>query len=325
MPIDANRPLTPLISCVVPAYNEAANIQPFVAALYAELLQHSKRVEIVIVNDGSKDDTAAKVLEIIDRYPLRFIDLSRNFGKEAALTAGIDHAEGDVVVLIDADFQHPIAVIGDFLAQWRLGYDMVFGVRVDRKQESMVKRAGTRVFYSLLNRLSSVHIPPNAGDFRLLDRKVVLALRSMPERNRFMKGLYSWVGFRSLAVPFEVQERADGVSSFSLSNLWHLAVTGLVSFSDVPLRMWGAVGVVVSSISFIYALWIIAKTLIVGADVPGWATQVVAVMFLGGIQLMSIGILGEYIARIFNEVKQRPPYLIGSSHGFDKHDSRRAP
>jgi len=312
------RPAQPLISCVIPAFNEAENIGRFLAALHEALLQHSTNIEMIVVNDGSRDDTAARTILASQTLPVRLIDFSRNFGKEAALTAGINHAEGDVVILIDADFQHPIATIHEFMAQWRKGYDMVYGVRMDRHDETGIKREGVKIFYWLLDRLSSVELPADAGDFRLLDRNVVLALRQLPERNRFMKGLYSWVGFNSLGVPFQVQERASGTTSFTFRNLWKLAVTGLVSFSDAPLRMWTVIGLVVSGISFLYAIYVVIKTMILGPDTSGWPTIVVAIMFFGGVQLISIGVLGEYIARIFNEVKQRPTYLVKNYHGFKK-------
>jgi len=314
----ANRPTQPFISCVIPAFNEAENIGRFLEALHKELLQHSTHVEMIVVNDGSRDDTAARAILASRTLPVRLIDFSRNFGKEAALTAGLHHAEGDVVILIDADFQHPIATIAEFIAQWRAGYDMAYGVRTDRNDESGLKREGVKMFYWLLDRMSSVDLPPDAGDFRLLDRSVVLALRQLPERNRFMKGLYSWVGFNSVGVPFHVHERASGETSFTFRQLWKLAITGLVSFSDAPLRMWTIIGLIVSGLSFLFAIYVVIKTMIFGADTSGWPTIVVAIMFFGGIQLISIGVLGEYIARIFNEVKQRPAYLIKNYHGFEK-------
>jgi polyisoprenyl-phosphate glycosyltransferase len=325
----SNRPASPFISCVVPAYNEEAGIASFLPELHAELLRHSDRVEIIVVNDGSRDNTAVRVLEVCKTLPaVKLIDFSRNFGKEAALTAGLDHAEGDVVIMIDADFQHPVSTIADFMREWRNGYDMVYGVRTDRMEETGVKRAGVRLFYWLLDRMASVELPQDAGDFRLLDRRVVLALRQLPERGRFMKGLYSWVGFRSAAVSFEVQQRNTGTSSFNFRSLYKLALTGLVSFSDLPLRMWGVIGLIISGLAFLYGLWVIAKTMIYGADTEGWPTLVVALMFFGGVQLISVGVLGEYIARIFNEVKQRPNYLVRGLHGFqneelqEKHDGQ---
>jgi glycosyltransferase involved in cell wall biosynthesis len=316
MNVAVSRPAQPTISCVIPAYNESANIVAFLEALHSELLHHSTQVEMIVVNDGSRDDTAARVIRASQQLPVKLIDFSRNFGKEAALTAGIAHADGDVVILIDADFQHPVATIAEFITQWRAGFDMVYGVRTDRAAESALKRKSANLFYWLVDRLSSVELPADAGDFRLLDRKVVQALRQLPERNRFMKGLYSWVGFTSVGVPFEVKDRAGGHTSFTFRKLWKLAMTGLVSFSDIPLRMWTVIGLVVSGISFLYAIYVVIKTMILGPDTSGWPTIVVAIMFFGGVQLISIGVLGEYIARIFNEVKQRPTYLVKGYHGF---------
>lgn len=308
----------PFISCVVPAYNEGQGIAAFVAALTATLQAITPCFEIIVVNDGSRDNTADVVAGLCATHPaLRFLNLSRNFGKEAALTAGIDHVTGDVAVLIDADFQHPLDTIPEFVARWIEGYDMVYGIRASRASESAIKRTGANLFYRLLNWLSTVDIPPDAGDFRLLDRKVVDALKAMPERGRFMKGLYAWVGFRSIPVTFEVQERETGQTSFGLRGLLRLAQTGIVAFSDVPLRVWSVVGIVVSAISLAYAAWIVFATLAFGVEVHGWATLVVAMMFLGGIQLLSIGILGEYLAGVFNEVKQRPTYLVAQRLGFD--------
>ncbi len=297
------RPEHPYISCVVPAYNEGEGIAAFVHALSGTLQSLGSRYEIIIVNDGSRDNTAEVVSGLIGGdLPIRFINLSRNFGKEAALTAGLDHVAGDVAILIDADFQHPLETIPLFLQRWREGYDMAYGVRESRKGESTFKRTGANLFYGLLNWLSTVDIPPDAGDFRLLDRKVIEALKAMPERGRFMKGLYAWVG----------------ETSFGVRNLLRLAHTGLIAFSDLPLRMWSVIGFIVSAISFAYAAWIVFVTLAQGVDVPGWATVVVAVMFLGGIQLLSVGILGEYLAGVFHEVKQRPNYLVADRLGFDK-------
>jgi glycosyltransferase involved in cell wall biosynthesis len=316
MNVAVSRPAQPTISCVIPAYNESANIAAFLEALHSELLHHSSQVEMIVVNDGSRDDTTARVIAASQQLPVKLIDFSRNFGKEAALTAGIEHAECDVVILIDADFQHPVETISVFMTQWRAGFDMVYGVRTDRIGESVLKRKSANLFYWLVDRMSSVELPADAGDFRLLDRKVVQALRQLPERNRFMKGLYSWVGFTSVGVPFEVKDRAGGQTSFTFRNLWKLAMTGLVSFSDIPLRMWTVIGLVVSGISFLYAIYVVIKTMILGPDTSGWPTIVVAIMFFGGVQLISIGVLGEYIARIFNEVKQRPTYLVKGYHGF---------
>ena len=306
------------ISCVVPVYNEQAVVLAFVEQLQSVLQSLTNRFEIILVDDGSKDQTLETILSIPKSDHIKILGLSRNFGKEIALTAGIEHATGDVVILMDADFQHPTEMLDVFLAHWAQGYDMVYGARVDRESESYVKRNFARLFYWLMRNITKIDIPKNAGDFRLMDAKIVQALKQFPERTRFMKGLYAWVGYKKIAVPYEVQERAAGKSSWGFYKLTELAITGITSFSDVPLRVWGLIGFVISLISFIYAIYIVTVTLLFGADLPGFPTLVVAIMFLGGIQLLSIGILGEYIARIFTEVKQRPKYLLQVKEGFNE-------
>lgn len=311
------RPESVYLSCIVPVYNEGAGVRDFLRALWQTLQTLSDHCEIVVINDGSKDDTAATIAGMCGGdMPLRLINFSRNFGKEAALTAGLDVVEGDVAIMIDADFQHPLATLPAFMARWREGYDMVYGVRSSRADEAAFKRAGAKAFYGLINWLSSVDIPPDAGDFRLLDRKVIDALKAMPERARFMKGMYAWVGFRSIPVTFEVAARSSGVSTFNMRSLLRLAQVGILAFSDLPLRVWSVIGFGISALSFAYGLWVIINTLVFGVDVPGWATLAAAMMFLGGVQLLSIGILGEYLAGVFNEVKQRPTYLIAERVGY---------
>ncbi|CAG0963643.1 polyisoprenyl-phosphate glycosyltransferase [Rhodocyclaceae bacterium] len=306
----AERPADPLVSCVVPAYNEAENIVPLLETLHRILGGLGLRHELIVVDDGSRDATVELVMGQVDMLPLTLVQLSRNFGKEIALSAGIDHATGDVAVLIDGDFQHPPELVPEFLQHWRKGYDMVFSVRADREGESASKRWFTRAFYALLNMGSTLKIPENTQDFRVLDRRVLDALRAMPERNRFMKGLYNWVGFTRLAVVSRTDERRAGESSFNFWRLFGLALTGLTSFSNVPLRVWSIAGGMVSAASILYAFWVAMDTLIWGNDVAGWPTLTVGIMFLGGVQLLSIGVLGEYIGRIYAEVKQRPAYFV---------------
>jgi len=309
---------TLFISCVVPVYNEAANIETFVKALHATIAQASSQFELILIDDGSKDDTLRHIIELTHALNnIKLISLSRNFGKEVALTAGIDHAIGDVIILIDADFQHPLDIIPTFISEWVSGYDMVYAVRKDREAESFMKRKASQLFYFLMNKFSQLEIQDGAGDFRLMDKKLVQALKTFPERTRFMKGLYAFIGFQTKAIPYEVQKRSSGKSRFGFSKLTELALNGITSFSDIPLRIWSLIGFFISFISLIYAIYIIAETLIVGNDLPGYPTLIVAIMFLGGIQLLSIGILGEYIARIFTEVKNRPLYLIKMKKGFD--------
>ena len=313
------RPASPTISCVLPAFNEGRSLPALLAQLRDELNPRFARWEVVVVDDGSSDDTEAAIAPWLASGAgggsVRYVALSRNFGKEAALTAGIDRARGDLVLLMDADLQHPPALIGDMVAAWRDGADMVYTVRSTRGDESLLKKLGTHLFYRIVNAGSPVPIPANAGDFRLLDRKVVEALKSLPERNRFMKGLYAWVGFRSVAVAYEPHERHAGDSSFSMRSLSRLAVTGVTAFTNTPLRLWSAVGATIAVCSLLGGAWIIVEHFTTGDSVPGWATLAVSAMFFSGVQLLSIGILGEYVGRIFDEVKQRPVYIVGAEAG----------
>lgn len=306
------------IACVVPVFNEEAGIEKFLTALCNKLQQYTQDFEIIVVDDGSQDNTAPIVEKNINEQRIKLICFSRNFGKENALTAGLKYCTKDVTILIDSDFQHPLDLIDTFLEKWAEGYDMIYGVRADRHNETFLKRAMTQFFYRQMQWMTNTHIPPNAGDYRLLDKKVVTALNTIEERGRFMKGLYAWVGFHSLAVPFIAPDRASGKSSWRFGKLAELAITGLTAFSDIPLRVWSLIGFIISAIAFSYGTLIILDTLIYGVDVPGYATIVAAILFFGGIQLLSIGILGEYIGRIFQEVKRRPHYIIAKKVGFDE-------
>ncbi len=311
------RPDPMRISCVVPAYNEGAHIASFLRDLSATLRALTPLFEIVVVNDGSADNTEQEVARVAQETGVRYLGLSRNFGKEAALSAGIDHAKGDAVILLDGDYQHPLALLPEMVQLWRAGYDMVYGVIADRGHESLLKRLGTGMFYKIMETGSSVSIPRNAGDFRLLDRRVVSAMRQLPERNRFMKGLYAWVGFKSVALPFVPLERATGQSSFSFRSLQKLALAGLTAFTTLPLRIWSGVGAMISLLALLYAAWVAISTILFGNPTPGWATLTVGLMFFSGVQLFSIGILGEYLGRVYEEVKHRPLYMIADDldHG----------
>ena len=310
-----SRPAQPSISCVVPAYNEARNLGPLLDVLLPVLAALSPRWEVIVVDDGSTDDTPMAMLPWLRRPGVRCLRLSRNFGKEAALTAGIDHAEGDVVVLIDADLQHPPAMIGEMLAAWRQGADMVCTARASRADESWRKRLGAKLFYWLVNASLTTPIPVDVGDFRLMDRQVASALRQLPERNRFMKGLYAWVGFSTVVLPYTPAPRHTGRSTFSLRRLSKLAFTGITAFTNLPLRLWSGIGGAIALVALAFTAWIVVEDFIVGHPVPGWATLVVGLAFSAGMQLLSIGILGEYIGRIFDEVKQRPVYIVRSALG----------
>lgn len=318
----AERPAKPKVSCIIPAFNEAANIVLLLETLHALLSQQGLEHELIVVDDGSRDATVEQVLSVAGKLPVTLVQLSRNFGKELALTAGIDLADCDVAVLIDGDFQHPPEMIPEFLAQWRNGYDMVYSVRANREGETLAKRWFTRTFYTLLNLGTQLKIPENTQDFRVLDRCILDALRQMPERNRFMKGLYNWVGFTRLGVVTHTNNRLGGQSSFNLWRLLGLGLTGLTSFSNVPLRVWTLLGSTVSLTAIAYAIYVVFDTLMFGNDQHGWPTLTVGIMFLGGVQLLSIGVLGEYIGRIFTEVKLRPAYFVsritrGGHHSGD--------
>jgi glycosyltransferase involved in cell wall biosynthesis len=311
------------MSVVVPAFNEADNLPGVLERLTAALRVLTERWEVIVVDDGSRDATPMAIRPWLATPGVRYLRLSRNFGKEAALTAGIDHAAGEVVVLMDADGQHPVALLDTMLAAWRDGADMVCAVRASRADESFGKRLGTRLFYRVANAGSPVRIPEDAGDFRLMDRRVVEALKALPERNRFMKGLYAWVGFETRLIPYTPAERGSGQSSFSSRRLLRLAFTGITSFSNLPLRVWSAVGALIALLAFAYGSWIVIDYFVNGNAVPGWATLVTGLMFFSGVQLLSIGILGEYVGRIFDEVKQRPVYVLGSEAGRGAIDAAR--
>jgi len=307
----ARRPADPLLSLVVPVFNEEESIDLFLDTVTPLLERYGLRFEIVFVNDGSHDNTLSHLL---DRSAgdgrLRVVNLSRNFGKEAALTAGIDHAKGDVIVPMDIDLQDPPALIEPFMARWRDGYDIVYGVRTRRTWDTTAKRVSAGWFYRVFNSMSPVRIPENVGDFRLVDRRAVEVLRQLPERNRFMKGLFAWVGFNAVGVPYERPQRAAGSSKFNLWRLWNFAIDGVVSFSTAPLRAWFYVGVAIAAIAVLYALFIVTRVLIFGIDTPGYASLLIAVLLMGAIQLLSLGIIGEYLGRLFVEVKSRPIYVV---------------
>ena len=294
-------------------YNESAGLDHY----FKEITRHMDALghpyELICVNDGSRDDTLAllraKQAEIV---ALKVVNLSRNFGKECALSAGLSVAEGDVVIPIDADLQDPPELIPEMLAKYQEGFDVVLARRVSRKSDSPAKRWTAGMFYRLLKRLSKVQIPENVGDFRLISRRVVTVLNNLPESQRFMKGLFAWCGYPTAYVDYERPERVAGESSFSGWKLWNLAWEGITSFSTVPLRIWTYLGVLVSSVSFLYGAWIIIRTLALGVDTPGYASTIVVVLFLGGIQLVGIGVIGEYVGRIYMESKRRPVFVIES-------------
>jgi glycosyltransferase involved in cell wall biosynthesis len=299
------------IGIVVPVFNEADAIEPFYRALLPVLGQLGCHAEILFIDDGSTDETRAAVRQLQESDArVRLVGLSRNFGKEAALSAGLDRIETDVVIPIDVDLQDPPDLIPTLVERWYEGFDVVHAVRNDRTSDTLMKRLTATAYYRFHNAISHDQLPHGVGDFRLIDRRVVYALRRLPERNRFMKGLFAWVGFRSVAVPYVRAPRHSGSTKLPWRHLWRLALDGITGFSTLPLRIWTYVGVAIALLAFAYSILIILRTLIAGIDVPGYASLIVAILFLGGIQLISLGIIGEYLGRLFIEAKQRPIYLV---------------
>lgn len=306
----------PSISCIMPAYNEAANLPHIIPQTLSVLRSLSSRVELIVVDDGSMDATVSVMKEMCTKFSeIVFVELSRNFGKENALSAGIDAAQGDVVILMDSDGQHSSTLIAQMFHHWQNGFDVVYAVRKKRDDQSKLQAKLTRIFYKLINWGGKFKIPENAGDFRLMDRQAVDALKKLPERNRFMKGLYAWVGFKSCAIDYEPLNRLDGKSNFGIGGSIALALTGMLAFSIVPLRALTWIGFSLSALAIAYGIWVIGEYFIWGINVPGYATIVVGLMFFSGLQLLAVGILSEYVGRIYEEVKQRPNYLIRQQVG----------
>ena len=312
----------PFLSVIVPIYNEAdglglffAKVEPILEDLAAA---HGRSYEIICVDDGSGDETYRCLTEHRRRNPaIRILRLSRNFGKEAALSAGLDSSVGDAVVPIDADLQDPPELIPAMVDKWLEGYDVVYAVRRRRRGDGAIKRLTARAFYRLYNRLADTAIPFDTGDFRLLDRRVVDALGSIPERSRFMKGLFTWVGFHQIGIPYDREPRASGTSKWVYWRLWNFAIDGITSSSTVPLRIWSYIGVLLALCSFFYGGFLILRTLVLGADAPGYASIMTVMLFLGGVQLLTLGILGEYLGRAYIEVKRRPLYILENAKDTD--------
>lgn len=305
-----------MISIVVPFFNESESIRFFYQALTQALdAVVGADFEVICIDDGSRDDTLAQLLAL-SKHDVRFnvIELSRNFGKEAAMTAGIDAARGDAMIPIDADLQDPPELIARMIELWQQGADVVLARRSDRSSDSFRKRKGAELFYKAHNWLSNVPLPNNVGDFRLMNRAAVDALKMLPERQRFMKGLFAWVGFKTVTVDYVRNQRIAGSTKFSGFKLWNFALEGLTSFSTVPLRMWTYIGALGAVCALGYALYIVVRTFIFGVVVPGYASMLTVILFLGSLQLISVGVLGEYIGRIYVEAKQRPAYLVRSVH-----------
>ena len=309
----------PDLSLVVPMYNEENVVQRFFETVRPILDGIGLPYEIVCVNDGSRDATLLALTGIARKDPrVRIVDLTRNFGKEAALTAGLDLARGAAVIPIDADLQEPPELLPKMVAHWQDGFDVVLARRAERSSDTMFKRGSARMFYRLLRMMSDVEIPENVGDFRLMDREVVNALHRLPERTRFMKGIFAWLGFRQTTIDFVRPARQEGSGKFGFRKLFQLAMEGIISFSIVPLRMWSYVGFMVAAAALLFMLYIVIDTLLFGRDTPGFATIATVLLFFNGLIMINLGIIGEYLARIFTEVKARPIYLVREQIHFEK-------
>lgn len=301
------------LSLVVPFFNEQAGVTSFFSRLTSSLLPICDRydLEVLCINDGSKDQTLEELKRArIEKSYIRIIDFSRNFGKEAALTAGIDFATGDAVVPIDSDLQHPPEVILDMVEKWEAGYEVVLARRIDRNTDSTIQKLTAKAFYEVNKYISHIDIPPDVGDFRLMDRKVVEAVKSLGESCRFMKGIFAWVGYKTTIIDYKVSNRNHGKSSFNTWKLWNFALEGITSFSTIPLRIWSYIGGIISFIALIYGVYLFFKTIVIGVETPGYASLMVVLLFSVGIQLIGIGILGEYLGRVFLEAKKRPKYIV---------------
>lgn len=304
-----------MISIVCPVFNEEESVSQFVDCIVPMMRKQRIIYEVVFIDDGSTDSTLSIILNMKKKNEhIRVISFSRNFGKEAALTAGLKHARGNAVIPIDADLQDPPELILDMMDQWEKGYEVVLAKRVDRSSDGLAKRLTAKIFYKVHNRFANDKIPENVGDYRLMDRKVVDAINLLPERQRFMKGIFSWVGFNTTTLNYRRSTRIGGKSKFSIFKLWNLALEAITSFSTIPLKFWSYIGAFISFVSFVYGGYIVARTLLYGVDVPGYASLIVIVLFLGGAQLIGIGVLGEYISRIYMETKLRPLYIIDKEY-----------
>lgn len=326
---------SPKLSVIIPVHNESANIAPLCERLLPVLNRIIPDWEVIFVDDGSRDDTLDLIRDVSRAEPrIGAVSFSRNFGKEIAIAAGLDHARGDAVVIMDADLQHPPEMIEAFVERWREGFLMVYGQRTDRSDETRTKRGFAHLFYKLFSRFGEIPLPEGAGDFRLIDRKGVDALRTLGEKARFSKGLYAWIGFKATGVPFVVEERRFGTTKWSFRKLFRFAFDGIAAFSTVPLRIWTYIGFLISFLAIATAVYFMIRTLLFGTDLPGFPSLIVSIMFFSGIQLMSLGIVGEYVGRIFAEVKRRPLYVVAERVGGaaevssdivpDNHRMRRA-
>lgn len=319
-------PAKPLISLLVPMHNEEMMVSTFYQRIRTVLDETGCPYELVCINDGSRDDTLMQLIELHRKDSrIKVLDLSRNFGKESAMTAGMDYCTGDVVIPIDADLQDPPELIHDMLAKWREGYDVVYATRIKREGETFLKKNTAQLFYRVMQRLTPIEIPTDTGDFRLMSRQVVEALKELREQHRFMKGLFSWVGFKQVSLPYYREPRHAGESKFNYWRLWNFALEGITSFSIVPLQLSSFVGLAVAAGAFAYAIFMLVRTILFGNPVQGYPSLIVTIAFLGGFQLMSLGIIGEYVGRIYNETKHRPLYFVRNCYGFQEDAADIAP
>jgi len=308
-----------LISLIAPMYNEEEVITIFFDAIENILSSKKINYEIICINDGSTDNTFTILQEQASKNScIKVVNLSRNYGKEIALTAGLDFAQGDAVIPIDCDLQDPPEVILRMVEKWHEGYEMVLGKRIDRSSDSFIKRWTSNMFYKIIDKISDIHIPENVGDFRLLDRKVLEAIKMYPERSRFMKGIFASLGFKQYVIEYVRPERIAGTTKWNYWNLYKLAIEGIISFTSFPLKIWSYVGATTAISAFGYGIYLIIKTLFMGIDTPGYASLMVVTLFIGGLILLCLGVIGEYIARIFIEVKQRPLYLVTETIGLNE-------
>jgi len=306
-----------LISIICPVYNEEESIEIFVNAISTIFLKIEENFEIIFINDGSTDNSLYILLELRKKYKnIKIIEFSRNFGKEFALTAGLDYTQGDAIIPIDVDLQDPPELIVDFIKHWKGGSEVVLAKRVNRQEDDIFKRITSTLFYKLHNKISDVKIPENVGDYRLMSKKVVEKIKLLPENQRFMKGIFAWVGFSATYVEYTRTKRIAGTSKFNGWKLWNFALDGITSFSTFPLKVWTYIGFTTSFLSFLYGSFIILNSLIFGIDTPGYASLIVVILFMGGLQLIGIGVLGEYLGRIFMETKKRPSYIIKETYGI---------
>ncbi|WP_289283134.1 MULTISPECIES: glycosyltransferase family 2 protein [unclassified Methylophaga] len=307
------------LSLLLPVFNEEDVLEPFISKVSAILTDRDITFELIFINDGSTDNTLQILKEQLElNKSIKIINLSRNFGKEQALSAGLDFASGQAAIPIDCDFQDPPELIIDMYEKWKEGFDVVLAKRIDRSSDTSMKRWSSSLFYSIIEKISDVVIPKNVGDFRLIDRKVIDVLKNYPERTRFMKGIFASVGFRQTTVEYIRPERAAGNTSWNYFSLYKLALEGIVSFTSLPLKVWSYLGSLISIFSFMYGFYLIIKTIIFGVDMPGYASLMVVILFMSGLVLLSLGVIGEYLSRIFIEIKQRPIYIVMDKFGFDE-------